>query len=80
MNSGRVRSAALFLICGAAAATSGLHAQQASANWLTDGATTSAGPKQIAASARGGLSAGAGVVYVPATDSTLYAFGFPIEK
>jgi outer membrane protein assembly factor BamB len=36
--------------------------------------------KSIIASARGGLSAGAGVVYVPATDSTLYAFGFPIEK
>ena len=36
--------------------------------------------KTITASARGGLSAGAGVVYVPATDSTLYAFGFPIEK
>jgi outer membrane protein assembly factor BamB len=36
--------------------------------------------KSITASARGGLSAGAGVIYVPATDSTLYAFGFPIEK
>jgi outer membrane protein assembly factor BamB len=36
--------------------------------------------KTITASARGGLSAGAGVVYVPATDTTLYAFGFPIEK
>jgi outer membrane protein assembly factor BamB len=36
--------------------------------------------KTITASARGGLSAGAGVVYVPASDSTLYAFGFPIEK
>ena len=36
--------------------------------------------KSITAPARGGLSAGAGVVYVPTTDSTLYAFGFPIEK
>jgi outer membrane protein assembly factor BamB len=36
--------------------------------------------KSITAPARGGLSAGAGVVYVPATDSTLYAFGFPIDR
>ena len=36
--------------------------------------------KAITAPARGGLAAGAGVVYVPAIDSTLYAFGFPIEK
>jgi len=36
--------------------------------------------KSITAPARGGLSAGGGAVYVPATDSTLYAFGFPIEK
>lgn len=30
--------------------------------------------------ARGGLSAGNGVVYVPTFDGTLYAFGVPIEK
>ena len=31
-------------------------------------------------SARGGLSGGQGSVYVPGSDSTLYAFGFEIEK
>jgi outer membrane protein assembly factor BamB len=36
--------------------------------------------KSITTMARNGLSAGAGVVYVPTTDATLYAFGFPIEK
>jgi hypothetical protein len=36
--------------------------------------------KTIIASFGGGLSAGAGVVYVSATDSTLHAFGFPIES
>jgi hypothetical protein len=29
---------------------------------------------------RGGLSAGGGTVFVPGADSTLYAFGFDIEK
>jgi outer membrane protein assembly factor BamB len=36
--------------------------------------------KIMTASSRGGLSGGAGFVYVPSVDSTLYAFGFPIEK
>lgn len=36
--------------------------------------------KTINSFARGGLSGGAGVVYIPAYDSTLYAFGVPIEK
>jgi outer membrane protein assembly factor BamB len=36
--------------------------------------------KTITTTAQGGLSAGAGVIYVPTTDATLYAFGFPIEK
>jgi hypothetical protein len=36
--------------------------------------------KTISSFARGGLSGGAGVVYIPAYDSTLYAFGVPIEK
>jgi outer membrane protein assembly factor BamB len=36
--------------------------------------------KTITTTAKSGLSAGAGVVYVPTTDATLYAFGFPIEK
>ena len=36
--------------------------------------------RTISGSAPGGLAGGAGVVYVPAHDSTLYAFGFPIEK
>jgi outer membrane protein assembly factor BamB len=36
--------------------------------------------KTMTSSARGGLSGGAGVVYVASVDSTLYAFGFPIEK
>ena len=30
--------------------------------------------------ARGSLSGGAGNVYVPGADSTLYAFGFEIAK
>jgi outer membrane protein assembly factor BamB len=30
--------------------------------------------------ARSGLSGGAGVVYIPTYDSTVYAFGVPIEK
>jgi hypothetical protein len=29
---------------------------------------------------KGGLAAGAGTVFVPGADSTLYAFGFDIEK
>lgn len=36
--------------------------------------------KSITTTAKSGLSAGAGVVYVPTTDATLYVFGFPIEK
>ena len=36
--------------------------------------------KTITTSVRGGLSAGQGNVYVPGADSTLYAFGFAIEK
>jgi outer membrane protein assembly factor BamB len=36
--------------------------------------------KTIATTARGGLSAGQGNVYVPGADGTLYAFGFAIEK
>jgi outer membrane protein assembly factor BamB len=36
--------------------------------------------RTIATPVRGGLSAGGGNVYVPAADSTLYAFGFEIEK
>jgi hypothetical protein len=36
--------------------------------------------RAIATMIRGGLSAGGGNVYVPGSDSTLYAFGFDIEK
>jgi outer membrane protein assembly factor BamB len=36
--------------------------------------------RAIATAVRGGLSAGGGNVYVPGSDSTLYAFGFDIEK
>jgi len=36
--------------------------------------------RAIATMVRGGLSAGGGNVYVPGSDSTLYAFGFDIEK
>ena len=36
--------------------------------------------KTIASTVSGGLAAGAGNVYVPGADSTLYAFGFEIEK
>jgi outer membrane protein assembly factor BamB len=36
--------------------------------------------KTITSSGRAGLAGGAGVVYVPTVDSTLYAFGFAIEK
>jgi outer membrane protein assembly factor BamB len=36
--------------------------------------------KAMTSSVRGGLSAGAGNVYVPGADGTLYAFGFAIEK
>jgi outer membrane protein assembly factor BamB len=36
--------------------------------------------RTIATSVRGGLSAGQGNLYVPGADSTLYAFGFAIEK
>ena len=36
--------------------------------------------RTITTSVRGGLSAGQGNVYVPGADSTLYAFGFAIEK
>jgi len=36
--------------------------------------------RTITTSVRGGLSAGQGNVYVPGADSTLYAFGFAIDK
>ena len=36
--------------------------------------------RTMTSSVRGGLSGGQGNVYVPGTDGTLYAFGFPIEK
>jgi hypothetical protein len=36
--------------------------------------------RAIMSTVRGGLSAGQGNVYVPGADSTLYAFGFAIEK
>ncbi len=36
--------------------------------------------RAITSTIRGGLSAGAGTVFVPGSDSTLYAFGFGIEK
>ena len=36
--------------------------------------------KAITSTARGGLSGGQGNVYVPGSDSTLYAFGFEIAK
>ncbi|HMF93702.1 MAG TPA: PQQ-binding-like beta-propeller repeat protein [Vicinamibacterales bacterium] len=36
--------------------------------------------RAITTTVRGGLSAGGGNVYVPGADSTLYAFGFEIEK
>ncbi len=36
--------------------------------------------RAITSSVKGGLSAGQGNVYVPGADSTLYAFGFAIEK
>ncbi len=36
--------------------------------------------RTMTTSVRGGLSAGQGNVYVPGADSTLYAFGFAIEK
>jgi outer membrane protein assembly factor BamB len=36
--------------------------------------------RAITSTIRGGLSAGAGTVFVPGSDSTLYAFGFEIEK
>jgi outer membrane protein assembly factor BamB len=36
--------------------------------------------RAITSAVRGGLAAGQGNVYVPGTDSTLYAFGFEIEK
>jgi outer membrane protein assembly factor BamB len=36
--------------------------------------------RTITTSVRGGLSAGQGNVYVPGADSTLYAFGFALEK
>ena len=36
--------------------------------------------RTITSTVRGGLSAGQGNVYVPGADSTLYAFGFNIEK
>jgi outer membrane protein assembly factor BamB len=36
--------------------------------------------KAITSFARSGLSGGAGVVYIPTYDDTLYAFGVPIEK
>ena len=36
--------------------------------------------RAITSTIRGGLSAGGGTVFVPGSDSTLYAFGFEIEK
>jgi outer membrane protein assembly factor BamB len=36
--------------------------------------------RAITSAVRGGMSAGQGNVYVPGADSTLYAFGFDIEK
>ncbi|MEO8074886.1 MAG: PQQ-binding-like beta-propeller repeat protein [Acidobacteriota bacterium] len=36
--------------------------------------------RTIGSFGRGGLSAGAGVVYIPTYDGTLYAFGVPIDK
>ena len=36
--------------------------------------------RTMTSSVRGGLSSGQGNVYVPGSDSTLYAFGFEIEK
>ena len=36
--------------------------------------------RTITSSVKGGLSAGGGNVYVPGADSTLYVFGFAIEK
>lgn len=36
--------------------------------------------KTLTSFARSGLSGGAGVVYIPTYDNTLYAFGVPIEK
>jgi putative pyrroloquinoline-quinone-binding quinoprotein len=36
--------------------------------------------RAITSTIRGGLAAGAGTVFVPGSDSTLYAFGFEIEK
>jgi len=36
--------------------------------------------RTMTSTVRGGLAAGQGNVYVPGTDSTLYAFGFEIEK
>jgi hypothetical protein len=36
--------------------------------------------KTVTSAVRGGLSGGQGNVYVPGMDSTLYAFGFEIEK
>jgi outer membrane protein assembly factor BamB len=36
--------------------------------------------RAITSTIRGGLSAGGGTVFVPGSDSTLYAFGFDIEK
>jgi hypothetical protein len=36
--------------------------------------------RAITSTIRGGLTAGAGTVFVPGSDSTLYAFGFEIEK
>src|SRR5262249_10287437 len=36
--------------------------------------------RAITTMVKGGLSAGGGTVFVPGADSTLYAFGFEIEK
>jgi outer membrane protein assembly factor BamB len=36
--------------------------------------------RAITTTVKGGLSAGAGIVFVPGSDGTLYAFGFEIEK
>jgi outer membrane protein assembly factor BamB len=52
-----------------------LHALDASSGkalWTSGRAITTA--------VKGGLSAGGGTVFVPGADSTLYVFGFEIEK
>jgi hypothetical protein len=50
----------------------GLDASNGKALWTSG--------RAIVTTVKGGLSAGAGTVFVPGADSTLYAFGFEIEK